>query len=105
MPYLQLLFIAHLLLLVFWNWRICRRIFASDFTALFGAILLGWANLVHTAQTASMVGLLDVPLAYFLISMGLSSLYGKFFAWACPELAPSDGLSFQEVWTIGRAHV
>lgn len=99
MPYLQLLFIVHLLLLIFWNWRICRRIFASDFPALFGAIILGWANLVHTAQTASMVGLLDVPIAYFLISLGISSMYGKFFAWACPEPVPSDGLSFREVWT------
>ncbi|MBL8235814.1 MAG: hypothetical protein JNM66_00240 [Bryobacterales bacterium] len=97
MPYLQLLFLAHLALLVLWNWRISRRHFASDFPALFGAILLAWANLIHTAQVASVVGLLDIPLAYFGISLGLSSLYGKFFAWACPEPVPADGLGFREV--------
>jgi len=46
-----------------------------------------------------MVKLLDVPIAYFLISMGISSIYGECFAWACPEPAPFDGLSFREAWT------
>jgi len=98
MPYLQLLFLAHLFVLVYWNWRTARRLFASDFPALFATLLLAWANLIHTAQVASLVGLLDVPLAYFGISLGISSMYRTFFAWACREAAPSDGLSFRGVW-------
>ncbi|MFN0106478.1 MAG: hypothetical protein ACKV2U_30850 [Bryobacteraceae bacterium] len=98
MPYLKLLFLAHLCILICWNWRTARRLFASDFPALFATILLAWANLIHTAQVASLVGLLDIPLAYFLISLGISSVYGKFFRWICPEAAPSDGLSFRAVW-------
>lgn len=94
MPYLQLLFLAHLLILICWNWRTARRVFASDFPALFAMLLLAWANLIHTAQIASMVGLLDIPLAYFGISMLISSMYGKFFAWISPEAMPSDELSF-----------
>jgi len=98
MPYLQLLFLAHLIVLVSWNWRTARRLFASDFPALFATVLLAWANLIHTAQVASLAGVLNVPLAYFAISLGISSLYGRFFAWACPEAVPSDGLRFRDVW-------
>jgi hypothetical protein len=61
-------------------------------------IVLVWANLIHTAQVASMVGLLDAPLAYFGISLGVSSVYKKFFAWICPEPLPADAWSFGEVW-------
>lgn len=103
MPYLQLLFLAHLLLLVIWNWRTSRRLFASDFPAVLSTILLAWANLIHTAQVASVAGLLDQPLAYFGISCAICAGYARFFGWVAPEPAPSDGLPFAEVWAQLRA--
>ena len=71
MPYLQLLFLAHLFVLVYWNWRTARRLFASDFPALFATLLLAWANLIHTAQVASLVGLLDMS----VVTLGKASLH------------------------------
>lgn len=105
MPYLQLLFLVHLFLLIFLNWRTARRLFASDFPALFATVLLAWANLIHTAQIASFVGILDVSLAYFLISLGVSLGYGKLFAQICPEAVASDGITFGDVAAQVRSNL
>ncbi|MBM3757080.1 MAG: hypothetical protein FJW38_24235 [Acidobacteria bacterium] len=85
------------------NWRTARRMFSSDFPTLFATALLSWANLIHTAQIASLVGILDTTLAYFLISLGVSVGYGKLFGQLCSEPAPSDGIHFRDVVAKIRA--
>ena len=105
MPYLGLLFAVHISLLLYRSTATARAVFTSSFPVFFATVVLVWANLLHTSHVASLVGLLDIPLAYFGISMGVSLVYDWFFRMVCPEPAPDDGITLSGVWAQLRQSI
>ncbi len=103
MPYLQLLFPVHLLLLVYVNGRTARLAFASDVPRLLATAVLMWATLVFTAQAISVASLLGSPVAYFTASFGMSWLLAVVVRWTCPVPVPADGFTFATIWVQLRA--
>ena len=97
MPYLGLLFVVHAALLIYRSTSTARTLFVSSFPVFFASIVLIWANLLHTSYVASLVGLIDIPVAYFAISMGVSVVYDRFFRKVCPEPAAPDGIVLSEL--------
>jgi len=102
MPYLGLLFVAHVCLLLLRARSVSRIAFSSSFPVFFASVVLVWTNLLHTSYVASLVGLLESPVAYFAISAGLFYIYEQFFRMVCPAPAPHDGITLPDLWAEAR---